>query len=68
MMQALTVPALGTSGVAAASLAASGSTQLNLSAGQVIVVTTSGANTAADDLSVAVVVEKLQDIVSYYGV
>ena len=68
MMQALTVPAFGTSGVASASLAAGGSTLLNLSAGQVLVVTTSGANTASDDLLVEVVLEKLQDIVSFYGV
>jgi len=68
LFRSLTVPAFGTSGVASASLAAGGSTLLNLSAGQVLVVTTSGANTASDDLLVEVVLEKLQDIVSFYGV
>lgn len=49
-------------------LAAAGSTLLNLSAGDVIGYATSGTNGAASELVLSVVVKKLQDIVSYYGV
>lgn len=67
MMAALTVPALGTSGLGSASLAAAGSTQLQLDAGQVLQWTSAVANTAIDDAAIVVVLEKLQDIVSDFG-
>lgn len=44
-----------------------GSSLLQLQTGDVIVVGTAAANTAADDLSVSVVVQKSQDIVQHFG-
>lgn len=44
-----------------------GSTLLQLQSGDVLVVGTAGANTAVDDLSIAVVVQKSQDIVQHFG-
>lgn len=68
IMTALAVPAFGTSGVfVSASLGVAGSTQVQLAAQDQLVATITGANTAADDLCISVVVKKLQDIVSMYG-
>ena len=61
--------AVGVSGGAQgwSGLATLGSTLLSLQAGDVLVVGTAGANTAADDLSIALVVQKSQDIVQHFG-
>lgn len=59
----------GTSGVQGYSgLAAAGSTLLNLQAGDLLMIQTSVAASAASNLMVEVVVKKTQDIVSYNGV
>lgn len=64
----LTLQAVGTSGPQRASMAVTGSSLLNLQASDMIVVSSTGSNTAANDVVVEVVVKKLQDIVSYFGV
>lgn len=65
----LVVAEFGTSGIMGYSgLAATGSTLLLVQANDVLTITTSVANTAANALTVDVVVKKLQDIVSYHGV
>jgi hypothetical protein len=64
----LTMQAVGTSGVQAMVLAASGSTLLNLQAGDVITMTSGGANSAVAQLSGAVVIQALQDIRTTFGV
>lgn len=57
----------GTSGsVAFSGLAAAGSTLLALAKGDMIQVIASGANTAATDLVLELVIDKSQDIVSYF--
>ncbi len=61
-------PEYGTSGSLAVSLLASGNTLLNLLAGDVLTVTSSVANTAVTNLSVAVVIKETQDIVSTLGI
>jgi hypothetical protein len=59
----------GTSGIQGYSgLAASGSTLLNLQAGDVLLFQTSVANSACSNLLLEVVVKKTQDIVAYNGV
>lgn len=63
----LTFTANGTSGVQSMVLATGGSSLLNLLANDMILLTTGGANTAAT-LSVAVVVQNLQDIKTEFGV
>lgn len=68
MMVALTVPVYGTSGAfVSGSLAAAGSSFIQGAAGDCLVMSIIGANTAADDLALSVVVKKLQDIVSHYN-
>jgi len=62
------VSAIGTSGVQGMSLIAAGSTLLQMQAGDILSLVTSGANSAALNVSVSIVVKKLQDIVSHYGV
>lgn len=62
----LTATAVGTSGIQSMSLAAAGSSFLNLIAGDVLTLTSGGANTAVVDLSVAVVLQNTQDIVSWF--
>lgn len=57
----------GTSGALSASLVASGSTLLNLLAGDQICLHAGTANTAADKVIVGVVLKALQDIISHYG-
>lgn len=65
----LILNAFGTSGVLGYSgLAATGSTLLNVQAGDILMFTTSVANTAATSLTIQVVVKKVQDIVAYNGV
>lgn len=59
---ALTHTAFGTSGAQAYSLPASGSSLLQLQAGDVVRVLTGTANTAATDLSVQIVLKNLNDI------
>lgn len=60
--------ALGTSGVQGYSLIATGSTLLQMQAKDILCLVTSGAASAALNVTVSVVVKKLQDIVSHYGV
>lgn len=60
---------LGTSGVMGYSgLVATGSTLLNLQAGDILEAVTSGSNAATADLVLTVVLKKLQDVVSCFGV
>lgn len=69
MMVALTVPVYGTSGAfVSASLAAAGSSFIQGAAKDALVLSVIGANTAADDLVLEVVVKKLQDIVTHFSV
>ena len=64
----LTPLVMGTSGLQSMSLAASGSSFLNLMANDVITLTSGGANTAVTGLSVSVVIKAVQDIKSTFGV
>lgn len=59
--------ALGTSGVQGMSLIAAGSTLLQMQEKDILVLVTSGANSAALNVTLSCVVKKLQDFVSYYG-
>lgn len=63
----LTLVATGTSGPQSVVIAASGSTALNLQAGDQLEAVISGANTAADALVVTAVIKATQDIRSYFG-
>ena len=69
VMAAMVVPAFGTSGIAiSASLGVAGSTQVQAAAQDQLVAVITGANTAViGNLTVNVVVKRLQDIVSFYG-
>ncbi len=58
----------GTSGIQSFVLAASGNTLLNLQSGDVVTAVFAGADTAVDALSVAIVVEAVQDIKTSFGV
>lgn len=65
----MVVSAFGTSGVQGLSgLPAAGSTLLNLQTSDVLMLLTSGANTAINYLILELVVKKIQDIVSYNNV
>lgn len=64
----LTSQAVGTSGVQSMVLAASGSSLLNLLPNDVITLTSGGANTAAVQLTVAMVIKSTQDIRTSFGV
>lgn len=64
----LTMQAAGTSGSQSVAIAAAGSTALNLLAGDVIMATTGGANSAVTGVNVGLVVQYTQDLKSYYGV
>ena len=64
----LTGVAYGTSGLQSFLLASAGSTLVNLLANDIITVTSSGANTAATNLSVGVVLQAVQDIKVTFGV
>lgn len=64
----LGVVALSTSGPQAFSLIAAGSTLLQLQTNDAIVLRTAVANTATTGTDVSLVVKKLQDIVTTYGV
>lgn len=68
VMAAQIVPAFGTSGAFRASLAAQGSTLVQLASGDLLVLVGAGTNAAADDLCVSVVLQKLQDTVADFGV
>lgn len=64
----LVLPAFGTSGTLAYSgLAPTGSTLLNLLAGDVLGVEVAGANSAIEKLVIEMVVRKTQDFVSHNG-
>lgn len=64
----LIVPVFGTSGVVGYSgLAPTGSTLLNVQAGDILQCETSVSNSACRSLLVSVVIKKSQDIVSMYG-
>lgn len=63
-----TPAAFGTSGVSAAVIAASGSTLRNLLANDVLIMTSGGANAAANSVSAAVVLKPIQDIKLQFGV
>lgn len=63
----LTLQAEGTSGMQSAVIAAAGSTALQLQAGDIVMLTTGGANSAVTGLEVSLVVQYTQDIKSYYG-
>ena len=64
----LTGVAVGTSGIQSMVLASSGSTLLNLLAGDMITLTSGGANSAVTGLNVSVVVKALQDIKTSFGI
>lgn len=64
----LTMQAAGTSGAQSVVLATAGSTALQLQAGDVIMATTGGANSAVTGVSVDVVLQPIQDIKTYFGV
>lgn len=64
----LTGVAVGTSGVQSMVLAASGSSFLNLMAGDVLTLTAGAANTNVLQLSCGVVVKAIQDIKTQFGV
>lgn len=63
----LTLTAVGTSGIQSVVTAASGSTALQLQAGDVITYVSAASNAAVDSLSVAVVIQATQDIRTYFG-
>jgi hypothetical protein len=63
----ITMQAVGTSGVQSVVIAASGSTALNLQAGDEIVAVTAGSNAACTNLAVQVVIQATQDIRTFYG-
>lgn len=63
----LTMQAAGTSGVQSVVIAAAGSTALNLQAGDVIMSTTGGANSAVTGVNVTLVLQATQDIRTYFG-
>jgi hypothetical protein len=63
----LALQTVGTSGIQSVALAASGSTLLNLVAGDVIAVGLTGANSAVATLTVAAVVKQTQDIKTQFG-
>lgn len=68
-ISALMLVEIGATGVIGYSgLAATGSTLLNVQAGDLLHIATGVANTACRQLIVEVVVKKIQDIVSYNGV
>ena len=63
---ALTISAIGTSGTQTFSLPATGSSLLQLAAGDVLVVTTGGTNAGTEQTMVDVVVQNVQDIKAWY--
>ncbi len=63
----LTLVASGTSGIQSVVTAASGSTALQLQAGDEIVYVSAGSNAAATNLAVSVVIQATQDIKTFYG-
>ncbi len=63
----LTVPEMGVSGPVSASLPASGSTLLNLLAGDMLVLLTGTANTSSDTMVVGYVLKALEDIKADFG-
>ncbi len=62
----LTPLTMGTSGIASMVLAAAGSSFLNLQAGDVLTLTSAGSNAAVTALSVDVIIQATQDIVSWF--
>ncbi len=64
----LTPSTVGTSGVASMSLASSGSTLLNLLAGDLITITSGATDAAVTQLSTSIVIKGVQDIKTWYGI
>lgn len=64
----MTAQAVGTSGIQSVVLAASGSSLLNLQAGDQLVWVTGGANSAVNGFSIAAVIKATQDIKTQFGV
>jgi hypothetical protein len=58
----------GLSGLVTLTLGTAGSTQVQLQAGSALVLTVTGANSAASSVIGEIVVQKLQDIATYFGV
>ena len=67
-MTNLALQVIGTSGPQAGVLAAAGSSFLALTTNDVLVVKTSGANSAVNYLNVQFVLQSLQDVTTFYGV
>lgn len=65
---ATSVGLFGTSGLIALTLGTAGTTQVQLDANSMLVLTVTGANSAAAQLTGSIVVRKLQDIATYFGV
>lgn len=63
----ITARNMGASGPVAASLASAGSSLLQLQAGDVLTLVSGGSNSAVKQLSVAFVIQALQDIKSYFS-
>lgn len=66
-MTTLTMQAVGTSGIQSVVTAASGSTALNLQAGDVIMLNSGGANSAVAAAAVSITVQATQDIRTSFG-
>ncbi len=66
-MTTLTLTNAGTSGIQSVVIAAAGSTALQLQAGDVILGSFAGQDTAATSLAVSVVVQAVQDIKTWFG-
>lgn len=64
----IAVQAVATSGPQFFSLVASGNSLLNLQTNDVVVLLADGQDSAVSSVTVSLVVKKLQDIVSHYGV
>lgn len=66
-LSGILVLAHGTSGSQGYSLYASGSSQVQMLQGDVLKIETSGSNAAVREAQMTIVVKKLQDIVSHFG-
>ena len=64
---ATSVGLFGTSGLVSLTLGTAGSTQVFVDAGSAFVLTVSGTTAAAARVSGTIVVQKLQDLVTYFG-
>jgi len=64
----ITITALGTSGSIGMSLAAAGSTLLQVAPGDTVVFRSGGTNAAVAEMNITLVVKALQDIKSHFGI